>query len=544
MLLCWVTAMDASLNQPSEANRAKYALLVTALAPLFPQILGSVFNIWYNIAVIDPLLVTSALKQRFLQTVIVYNFFCYPAVAYAWLRLVYSLRPSFKLLHRGEGIPESTLHQMRRRVIRLPFWGTLICGAGWLLCIPVFLLSLRAVNDDLDPRLLWHLPISFIVSGFISLTHSFFLIELASHWGLFPVFFRGTRADLTPGVLVLSLRARGVLWAVSAGICPIGSLLLLSFAPHDPESNPPWLAVFVGSVGIAFGLCTAVLISRLVVKPIDYLRGAAQAVAKGRLDVHVPLVRADEFGLLIGEFNNMIAELREKERLRHAFGLHVGRSAAEQILARDPGLSGVEEVITVMFVDIRSFTAISAAARPREIVETLNQFLRVMVQVVEERHSGMVNKFLGDGFLALFGVGGTLRAHADAAVAAGRDMLGALAQLNRDLALPKERALAIGIGIHTGPAIVGSIGSPERLEYTAIGNTVNFASRIEGLTKQVGTSLLITESTRDHLMTDLVLSELPPQRVRGLAKAIKVFSIAELDESSTPVERAPVTRQE
>jgi adenylate cyclase len=536
--------MDASLNQPSEAKRAKYALLVTALAPLFPQILGSVFNIWYNIAVIDPLLVTSALKQRFLQTVIVYNFFCYPAVAYAWLRLVYSLRPSFKQLQRAEGIPESTLHQMRRRVIRLPFWGTLICGAGWLLCIPVFLLSLRAVNEDVDPRLLWHLPISFIVSGFISLTHSFFLIELASHWGLFPVFFRGTRADLTPGVLVLSLRARGVLWAISAGICPIGSLLLLSFAPHDPESNPHWLAVFVGSVGIAFGLCTAVLLIRLVVKPIDYLRAAAQAVAKGRLDVHVPLVRADEFGLLIGEFNNMIAELREKERLRHAFGLHVGRSAAEQILARDPGLSGVEEEITVMFVDIRSFTAISAAARPREIVETLNQFLRVMVQVVEERHGGMVNKFLGDGFLALFGVGGTLRTHADAAVAAGRDMLRALAQLNRDLALPKERALAVGIGIHTGPAIVGSIGSPERLEYTAIGNTVNFASRIEGLTKQLGTSLLITESTKDHLLTDLVFNELPPQRVRGLAKPIKVFSIAGLDEASTPAERAQVTRQE
>src|SRR4029450_5446182 len=107
----------------------------------------------------------------------------------------------------------------------------------------------------------------------------------------------------------------------------------------------------------AFGLCTAVLISRLVMKPIDYLRVAAKAVAKGRLDVHVPLVRADEFGLLIGEFNHMIAELREKDRLRRAFGLHVGRKAAEQILARDPGLGGVEEVITVMFVDIRSFTA-------------------------------------------------------------------------------------------------------------------------------------------------------------------------------------------
>jgi len=519
--------MDASLNRQSEARRAKYALLVTALAPLFPQILGSAFNIWYNIVIVDPVLTTAALKQRFLQTVVIYNSLCYPIGIYLWLRLVYSLRPALKKLQRGEQIPDSMLYLARRRVIRLPFLGSLISAAGWLLCIPIFLLSLAEVNRGLDSRLLWHLPISFGVSGFISLTHGFFLVELASNWGLFPALFRRTRADLTPGAMALSLRARGVVWVISAGICPIGSLLLLSFAPPSPESNPQWLAVFVGSVGIAFGLCTAILVSRLFLQPIDYLRNAAQAVAKGHLDVEVPLVRADEFGLLISEFNHMIAELREKEQLRHTFGLHVGRKAAEQILARDPGLGGVEEVITVMFVDIRSFTAMSAAANPREIVEMLNKFLRVMVQVVEERHGGMVNKFLGDGFLALFGVGGTSEAHADAALAAGRDMLRSLAQLNRELALGGERALAIGIGIHTGPAIVGSIGSPKRLEYTAIGSTVNFASRIQGLTKVLGTQLLVTESTRNQLHTGLILKEYPPQRVRGLDRPVKVFSVVE-----------------
>jgi adenylate cyclase len=230
--------MDAPLSGQSEARRAKYALLVTALALGLPQILGSAFNIWYNIVVVDPLLGTAELKRRFLQTVIVYNCLCYPVIAYAWLRLVYSLKPAFKQLQSGESIPEENLQRMRRRVTHLPFWGTLMCGAGWLLCIPIFLLSLGEVNGPLDSRLLWHLPISFGVSGAIALTHSFFLIELASHWGLFPVFFRGTRADLTPGAMALSLRFRGVLWAVSAGICPIGSLLLLSFAPPSPESNP------------------------------------------------------------------------------------------------------------------------------------------------------------------------------------------------------------------------------------------------------------------------------------------------------------------
>ena len=256
------------------------------------------------------------------------------------------------------------LQAARRRVIRLPFLGAIIFGLAWLLCIPIFIFSLAQVNHGLDSRLLWHLPVSFGVSGFISLTHSFFLVELASNWGLFPVLFQRARADLTPGAKTLSLRGRGLIWVISAGICPIGSLLLLNFAPASAGNDQQWLAVFVGSIGIAFGLCTAMMVSRLFLEPIDYLRSAAQAVARGRLDVEVPLVRADEFGLLIGEFNRMIVELREKERLRRTFGLHVGQKAAEAILARDPGLGGVEEIITVMFVDIRSFTAISAAATP------------------------------------------------------------------------------------------------------------------------------------------------------------------------------------
>lgn len=514
------------MNVP-EARRNRYALLLTALAPLLPQILGSAFNIWYNIIIVDPLLATAALKQRFLMTVIVYNSVCYPVAVYLWLRLVYSLRPALRKLESGEQISETMLQAARRRVIRLPFLGSIICGLGWLLCIPVFIVSLAEVNHGLDSRLFWHLPISFAVSGFISLTHGFFLVELASNWGLFPVFFRRTRADLTPGAKTLSLRGRGLVWVISAGICPIGSLLLLNFAPPSPGSNPQWLAVFVGSVGITFGLCTAIMVSRLFLEPIDYLRSAAQAVSTGRLDVEVPLVRADEFGLLIGEFNHMIAELREKERLRHAFGLHVGRRAAEQILARDPGLGGVEEVITVVFVDIRSFTAMSAAAKPRKIVEMLNRFFRVMVQVVEERHGGMVNKFLGDGFLALFGVGGSSIAHAEAAVAAGRDMLDSLTRLNRELALEGEAALAIGIGIHTGPAIVGSIGSPDRLEYTAIGSTVNFASRVQSLTKELGAMLLLTESTKNQLNANFAFKEYPPQHIRGVKGLVKVFSLVD-----------------
>jgi adenylate cyclase len=516
--------MDAAIEFP----RPRVALLVTALAPVVPQLLGSAFNIWYNLTVVEPLLGTEALKARFLQTCIVYNAIVYPVAMFAWIRQVFSIGPVVRMIAAGVVPDAAALIQARRRTINLPWSIAVISSVACFLCVPVFLISLAA-SGSLDDRLLWHLPISFLVSAFISITHSFFLVELASHWGLFPALFLNARADLTPGGRALSLRGRGLLWAISAGICPIGSLLLLSFAPPAPGTDPAWFAVFVGTVGIAFGLCTAVMIGRLVSQPIDRLRTAAQGVAEGRLNSNVHLPRADEFGLLIAEFNHMLHELREKERLRQTFGLHVGRKTADQILARDPGLSGVEQTITIMFVDIRSFTQRTANLPPGETVRMLNEFLRVMVNVVETCHNGIINKFLGDGFMALFGVGADATNHADDALAAGRDMLSALEELNTRLLRENREPIAVGIGIHTGPAIVGSIGSPERLEFTAIGRAVNIASRIEGLTKTVHRSLLLTEATATHLLLKTALEDLPPQTVRGVQESIRVYSIAELN---------------
>jgi adenylate cyclase len=267
------------------------------------------------------------------------------------------------------------------------------------------------------------------------------------------------------------------------------------------------------------------MLSWLVAKPIDQLRAAADAVAHGKFDVHLAVTRADEFGQLLGEMDHMIGELRDKEKLRQTFGLHVGRRAAEQILARDPGLSGVEEEITVMFVDMRSWTARASVSAPADVVEVMNDFFRVTVRVVEEEHSGMVNKYLGDGFMAIFGAGDSGSNHACDAVAAGREILSAVKKLNDELAAKGRAPIQIGIGIHSGPAIVGSVGSPQRLEFTAIGNTVNIASRIEGLTKATGRPLLVTAAVRDRSGDSFNFEELPPQEVRGIDGRLSVFAV-------------------
>jgi adenylate cyclase len=518
--------MDAALKKSNMEWPKRHALLVTAFAPLLPQILGSVFNTWYNMVIIDPLLRAAGLVERFIHTTIVWNAVAYPIGVGLWLRLVLSLRPAFKSLHRGETIPPTRLDALRRRLVHLPWSGAMISGVAWMACIPIFLISLALTSRPLSTQLFWHLPISFAVSGFIAITQSFFLIELASHWGLFPVFFQDVRPDRLKGIHPISLGTRGLMWAISASICPIGSLLLLIFAPPSPGTNPQWFGFFVGMIGIAFGLCCAILIGRSVAEPVDQLRAAAQAVTEGRLDVEVPLRRADEFGALIGEFNRMVRGLREKEQLRRTFGAHVGRKVAEQILARDPGVGGTEQEITVMFVDIRSFTARAANLKPHQAVGLLNEFLQAMVEVIEGEHGGMINQFLGDGFMALFGVDSETHNHADKALAAGRGLERRLERLNFELARRDVEPIRIGIGINSGPAIVGSIGSPERMEFTAIGDTVNVASRIEGLNKTLDTTLLISKATRDALRRPTSLRALTPQTVKGVERPVEIFTLA------------------
>ena len=223
----------------------------------------------------------------------------------------------------------------------------------------------------------------------------------------------------------------------------------------------------------------------------------------------------------------MVAGLEEKQYLRHIFGRHVGQGVAHQILQSNPDLMGRKQNLTIMFADIRDFTTRSAIAYPSDTVMLLNRFLTVMVEIVEERHGGMVNQLLGDGFMALFGVGQTEANHGLQAINAADDMIQALDLLNRDLIAEGIAPIKIGIGIHTGMAIAGSIGSPQRMEYTAVGDAVNVAARIESLTKKLGRSLIFSGATKATLPPRFKhrIKALPPQVVKGKCKPIDVYTL-------------------
>ncbi|MBA2637854.1 MAG: adenylate/guanylate cyclase domain-containing protein [Solirubrobacterales bacterium] len=252
-----------------------------------------------------------------------------------------------------------------------------------------------------------------------------------------------------------------------------------------------WSVLFAVLVAFTLSLGLSVLLSRTIAGPIANLRRATARVAAGDLAVRVPVVALDETGRLASSFNQMVAGLQEREALRAAFGTYVDPDLADRVLAEGAVLEGEEVDVSVLFLDIREFTAFTERASAREVVGTLNAFFDLVVPVLV-RHGGHTNKFVGDGLLGVFGAPEPMPDHADSAVAASLEVVETVRERFGD-------TLRIGIGVNSGRVIAGTIGGGGRLEFTVIGDPVNTAARVERVTRQTGDNVLVTEATRRSL---------------------------------------------
>jgi adenylate cyclase len=266
----------------------------------------------------------------------------------------------------------------------------------------------------------------------------------------------------------------------------------LMAAVFDRASEFPVLSVVIASA-LVLSLAVPITVGAGYapsLQPIRDLAQGAERVAAGDYSQRLPVVQDDDLGALAASFNRMQAGLAERQRLQAAFGTYVDPVLAARLLEQgDDVFTGERRQVTVMFVDIRDFTPFAEANTAEDTVARLNALFEIVVPAVVDA-GGHVNKFLGDGALAVFGAPNDLADHADAAVSAA-------VLIHRLVAERFGGELRIGIGINTGVVIAGTIGGGGELEFTLIGDTVNVAARVEQLTKTTGDAILLTQQCVD-----------------------------------------------
>lgn len=283
------------------------------------------------------------------------------------------------------------------------------------------------------------------------------------------------------------------------------------------------LALILGGIGAA-------VLAGMMVRPLTALVKGVRAIGEGHLEQHIDLKRNDELGVLTDAFNDMAVSLRDKEFIKSTFERYMSKPLAKQILEQrdELRLGGEVREVTVLFSDIRRFTALAEKLPPEQVVEILNDYFTRMISVVT-RHEGMVDKLIGDSVMALFGAPISLGDDPLRAVRCAVEMQAQGEIFNRQQAAKGLPALPMGIGINTGSVVAGNVGSSTKMEYTVIGDEVNIAARMQGIA-QPG-EVLISENTYRIVADAVTVTQLEPITFKGKNIVVGVYRVDGLREN-------------
>lgn len=305
-------------------------------------------------------------------------------------------------------------------------------------------------------------------------------------------------------------------------IASIGANIPTRFLFKDLVRFIPYISMsFILAVILA--LVIASFFAKRVTLALDNLIRCVKQIEKGNLACRACLETRDEFEELSDAINQMTKGLQERERLKVNFSRYVSDHVLQKILSsnKPTKLEGERRKITVLFSDIRQFTHLAESLPPEQVVALLNEYFKIMLDIIFE-HKGTLDKFIGDGLMVEFGAPLDDEFQEKNAVTAAIAMQKALEKLNTTWNQP---TIEIGIGIHTGFAVVGNVGSEKRMDYTAIGDTVNVASRLEQMTKSTKRTILISENTYQAVKEEFNAESLGPITLPGRQEPIRVYAI-------------------
>ena len=360
----------------------------------------------------------------------------------------------------------------RTGTLRVPWLLATMCFATWVVAAVFF--TVGSIPSGHEASHFVKIAVSILLGGLVSCAIGYLLVERAMR----PLFARALAdGQVSDRTMALGVRPRLLLgWALGSGVVLAALAVLPVSARHaDQRVGIGGAVVALSLAGLVVGLVVTYTSARAVADPLEEIRQALDRVRTGDLDVAVPVDDGGEVGLLQSGVNQMVAGLRERQRLADLFGRHVGTEVAERALAQGSGLSSEQREASALFVDLVGSTAMAEVLSPESVVEALNSFFDCVVRVVAVE-GGWVNKFEGDGALCVFGAPAMQPDHAARALRAARRLRDEM----RTLAHP---GLDAAIGVSSGQLVAGNVGTEQRYEYTVIGRPVNEAARLSDLAK-------------------------------------------------------------
>jgi adenylate cyclase len=430
---------------------------------------------------------------------------------------------------------------LQRRTINAPL---VVAGIGflpWLISALAFPLATVVQFGRWAPELASQQVISPLVNGFLAAAVIYLILDALFRAMVVPRVFPDGRLAEVPGSVALGVRGRLVVFLLAVAFTPLFTVLGLiqAAAAHvaTGASAADVLAALTRASQITFlvyvilGLCFTLLLARTLTAPLAAAAAALRRIQGGELSARLQPTASDEVGILQDGVNDMAAALEEKDHILHTFGRIVEPAVRDHLLAGDLHLGGQLRRATVLFSDLRGFTAIAEEMAPADVVATLNEYFSMMAEWVRAC-GGFVDKYIGDAMLVVFGLFDPTDVDGErAAAAAIRCALGMqerLASLNHARQASGRWPLAIGVGVDSGDVLAGTIGAEDRLEFTVIGDTVNVAARLQEVGKMRGEPLLVSEHTYQLARTGgshPPLSAIDTVQIRGRREMVRVYGL-------------------
>lgn len=447
------------------------------------------------------------------------------------------LKPVYKFLSLGSQADKTEQKKAGQCLINLPFIVVPVNLGLWVL-IPSLVFTILFHLGIMDQSTALTFALRAFMVGLMSSAILFFSLEVHARRTLIPVLFPdGGLAELTRARR-FSIGRRIRAFYRMGSLIPLAHIVLTLFVlflqvdetPMSTREFARSVLVFSLVVFCIFFLGSGILtrlISRSIADPIKEMVKSVKAIKKGDYTTRVQVVSNDEIGILGDAFNQAIKGLEDRKRIREAFGRYVDPRVRDEILSGRTPLDGEYKEVTVVFADLRDFTPFTAGHDPKQVVQMLNRYFKTMAEAVET-HNGLILQFLGDEIYAVFGAPVTDKDHPVHAVCAAFDMKNRLADLNRKFTSRNLPRLSHGIGIHTGKVLAANIGSPDRLSYLMVGETVNLASRLQAMTREMEASIIVSRETVSRLPMDLkevtLLAPHPePVRAKGIDQPLDIY---------------------